>query len=72
MTHEFSIQQTTFRTTPGIRKVREQVFIQEQHVPEALEWDGLDEEAIHVVAQDNHKQVIGTARLLKDGPGGLC
>ena len=67
MTHEFSIQQTTFRTTPGIRKVREQVFIQEQHVPEALEWDGLDEEAIHVVAQDNHKQVIGTARLLKDG-----
>lgn len=52
---------------PGIRSVREHVFIQEQGVPEALEWDGLDDEAIHVVALDNHAQVIGTARLLKDG-----
>jgi predicted GNAT family N-acyltransferase len=67
MTHKFTIQQTEFRTTPGIRAVREQVFIQEQHVPEGLEWDGLDDAAIHVVAQDKHAQVIGTARLLKDG-----
>jgi predicted GNAT family N-acyltransferase len=67
MTHEFSIQQTAFRTTPGIKTVREQVFIQEQHVPVALEWDGLDDEAMHVVALNNHNQVIGTARLLQDG-----
>jgi predicted GNAT family N-acyltransferase len=67
MTHEFSIQQTAFRTTPGIKTVREQVFIQEQHVPVALEWDGQDDEAIHVVALNNHNQVIGTARLLQDG-----
>jgi len=67
MTHEFSIQQTAFRTTPGIKTVREQVFIQEQHVPVALEWDGLDDAAIHVVAEDKHAQVIGTARLLEDG-----
>lgn len=67
MTHEFSIQQTAFRTTVGIRAVREQVFIQEQHVPVALEWDGLDDEAIHVVALDKHNQVIGTARILQDG-----
>ena len=67
MTHNYTIQQTEFHTTPGIRRVREKVFIQEQHVPEALEWDGLDVEAIHVVALDNHAQVIGTARLLQDG-----
>ena len=67
MRREFIIQQTAFATTPEIKAVRERVFIQEQHVPEALEWDGLDDEAIHVVAQDNHAQVIGTARLLQDG-----
>ncbi len=67
MTRKFTIQQVTFATTPGIRAVRERVFIQEQHVPETLEWDGLDETATHVVAQDKHVQVIGTARLLRDG-----
>lgn len=67
MRHEFIIQQVAFAITPEIKAVRERVFIQEQHVPEALEWDGLDDEAIHVVAQDNHAQVIGTARLLQDG-----
>ena len=67
MTHNFSIQQVEFRTTPGIKAVREQVFIQEQHVPVALEWDGLDDEATHVVALNNHNQEIGTARLLQDG-----
>lgn len=67
MTHNFSIQQAEFRTTPGIKAVREQVFIQEQHVPVALEWDGLDDEATHVVALNSHNQEIGTARLLQDG-----
>lgn len=63
----FSIQQATFRTTPGIKTVRETVFIQEQHVPEELEWDGLDEAASHVIALDSHGQIIGTARLLDNG-----
>lgn len=67
MRHEFIIQQAVFAITPDIKAVRTRVFIQEQHVPEALEWDGLDDEAIHVVAQDKHAQVIGTARLLQDG-----
>ena len=47
--------------------VREQVFIQEQKVPEELEWDEYDASAIHVVAMDTNNQVIGTARLLADG-----
>ena len=63
----FTLQQTEFHKTPGIKAVREQVFIQEQHVPEELEWDEHDAKAIHVVALDTNDQVIGTARLLNDG-----
>lgn len=65
--HEFSIQQTEFYKAAGIKSVRETVFIQEQRVPEELEWDQHDAEAIHVIAVDTNDQVIGTARLLTDG-----
>lgn len=64
---DFTVQQTEFYTTPGIKSVREQVFIQEQHVPEELEWDEHDTKAVHVVAYDTRDQVIGTARMLADG-----
>jgi predicted GNAT family N-acyltransferase len=47
-----------------LRAIRSRVFIQEQHVPEALEWDGEDAQALHVLAQDGAGQAIGTARLL--------
>jgi predicted GNAT family N-acyltransferase len=50
-----------------IRLIRTQVFIIEQQVPEALEWDGLDEEAMHVVARNRHGIFTGTARLLSTG-----
>lgn len=64
---DFTVQQTEFHTTPGIKTVREQVFIREQHVPQELEWDEHDAKATHVVAYDASDQVIGTARLLADG-----
>ena len=51
----------------NIKSVRRQVFIIEQHVPEELEWDGLDEEAIHIIAVDNKNKIVGTARLLPTG-----
>jgi predicted GNAT family N-acyltransferase len=47
--------------------VRQQVFIDEQHVPEALEWDGLDAAAIHVLAKDIQDDPIGCGRLLRTG-----
>lgn len=50
--------------------VRRAVFIEEQHVPEDLEWDGEDEAAIHVLACDDRRTPIGTGRLLlHDGLG---
>lgn len=51
----------------SLRLVREQVFIQEQHVPVALEWDGEDEAALHLLAEDSKGQPVGTARMLGDG-----
>lgn len=47
--------------------IRETVFITEQQVPEALEWDGEDDHAIHLLASDAEQNPIGTARLLTDG-----
>ncbi|WP_313136930.1 GNAT family N-acetyltransferase [Paracoccus jeotgali] len=48
------------------RALRRQVFIQEQNVSEAEEWDGLDATALHLLAWDGARPV-GTARLLITG-----
>ena len=46
--------------------IRRQVFIDEQHVPEELEWDGLDPDALHVLAHVAD-QAVACGRLLADG-----
>ena len=50
-----------------LKRVREEVFIVEQHVPLEMEWDGLDPNACHVLAQSRNGEAMGTARLLPDG-----
>jgi predicted GNAT family N-acyltransferase len=52
----------------GAQQLRVRVFCGEQGVSEAAELDGLDDEAIHLVAMD-HGKVVGTCRLriLEDG-----
>lgn len=47
--------------------IRSTVFIQEQNVPAALEWDGEDPRASHVLACDAEGRAIGSARLLLHG-----
>ena len=49
-----------------ICKVRFEVFVDEQNVPEELEIDGLDGEAKHVLAFVDGVP-IGTGRILSDG-----
>ena len=44
-------------------EVRRQVFIKEQNIPEDLEFDTYDREALHMVVKDGER-VIGTARVL--------
>lgn len=51
----------------AIKAIRTHVFIDEQHVPAELEWDGLDETAFHVLAEDQAAGAIATGRLLCDG-----
>jgi predicted GNAT family N-acyltransferase len=49
-----------------LRAVREQVFVREQAVPVALEWDGLDPVCRHVLAETASGEAVGTGRLLPD------
>jgi len=51
----------------ALRSVRARVFIAEQGVPEQLEWDGKDAQALHLLAETDSGIAIGTARLLADG-----
>ncbi len=55
------------RDFAGLCYVREQVFIKEQGVPSTLEWDGLDQDAFHLIALTATQQPVGTVRMLKDG-----
>ena len=46
--------------------IRRRVFIDEQQVPEDLEWDGLDAGALHVIAHASDT-AVACGRLLDDG-----
>lgn len=48
------------------RSVRATVFIREQQVPEALEWDAADADAIHLLLSID-AQPVACARVLPDG-----
>ncbi|RYY76148.1 MAG: GNAT family N-acetyltransferase [Gammaproteobacteria bacterium] len=47
-----------------LREIRDQVFIQEQQVPVADEWDDKDETAKHFLVLDNDGKPVGCARVL--------
>lgn len=52
--------------------IRRAVFIEEQQVSEALEWDGIDGDCRHLLAHDistdlSRAIVVGTGRLVPDG-----
>lgn len=49
---------------PELRAVRGTVFVREQGIPEALEWDADDATAIHALATAHDHQPIATGRLL--------
>ncbi|WP_316368492.1 GNAT family N-acetyltransferase [Candidatus Thiodiazotropha sp. CDECU1] len=50
-----------------LRQVREPVFVEEQGVPQAMEWDDDDMMAYHLLALDQAQRPIATARLLGNG-----
>lgn len=57
------VETTDLRAPHALRRA---VFIDEQGVPEADEWDDLDAEAVHLLALDGTTP-LGTARLFVKG-----
>ncbi len=51
------------------RQVRTEVFLEEQRIPVEMEWDELDDVAIHAVARNRLGLAVGTGRLLQHTPG---
>lgn len=65
---EFAILITDWaRDEARLSCIRRAVFIDEQGVPEDMEWDADDAGAVHLLALDGAGQAIGCARLLPDG-----
>lgn len=50
------------------RRVRTEVFVQEQQIPLELEWDEDDASALHAVAYNRLGMPVATGRLLQHGP----
>ena len=64
----FRVEQVSFaQAKAAISQVRRAVFIEEQGIDPALEWDEYDQQARFVIALDESEQVIGTGRLLASG-----
>lgn len=64
----FVIHETDWaRDAVRLGAVRRKVFIDEQGVPESLEWDADDAGSLHLLATLADGTAIGCARLLPDG-----
>jgi len=50
-----------------ITSVRRAVFVEEQSVPESIDFDGSDPDFIHVLALDKNDRPVGTARINRKG-----
>ncbi len=66
--HGYTVRPADWKTDRDkLRAVRHRVFVVEQRVPNALEWDGVDPLCRHALAEDDAGTPIGTGRLLPDG-----
>jgi len=50
-----------------LERVRRQVFIVEQKIPESEEWDDADENSSHVLVFSEKRDAVGTGRLEQTG-----
>ncbi|MGE4243045.1 YbgC/FadM family acyl-CoA thioesterase [Ramlibacter sp.] len=51
------------------RRIRTDVFVEEQRIPKELEWDEADAGAVHAVAFNRFGNAVATGRLLDAGQG---
>jgi predicted GNAT family N-acyltransferase len=67
-TSQFTVRAADWSSDgPALRAIRTQVFIEEQQVPAALEWDSDDDRAVHVLVLAPDGTAVGTGRLLPAG-----
>lgn len=63
--HQFQILSGNWAQFEQAAKlIREQVFIQEQHIAPEDEWDAEDAVSLHFIVYDQEAQPIATARLM--------
>jgi predicted GNAT family N-acyltransferase len=64
---EYKVEQVKWQDKEScLRHIRTVVFIEEQNVPEELEWDEFDETCTHVIAESDD-EYFATGRLLETG-----
>jgi len=64
MSAEFQVLQVTWEShAPQLTAIRQEVFVEEQEVDPAFEWDEIDAVAVHLLALSGN-QPIGCARII--------
>ena len=53
----------------GAQQIRTEVFVDEQQIPQEMEWDSDDATAVHALVKNRLGQVLATGRLLQPEPG---
>jgi len=65
---KYLIQTTSWNENKkALSEVRKKVFIEEQNVPEELEWDEYDQDCTHVLVTDEKNKPVACGRLKADG-----
>lgn len=68
MTTGFTIEQSIWPDNAKlIQQLRETVFVIEQGVDKKIEWDGRDDQCLHVIAFSDSNVPIATGRILPSG-----
>lgn len=67
VSNTINIRRVTWATDQDLlQAIRTKVFVEEQNVPAALEWDEQDDQAYHWLAF-SEQQAVGCCRMLRDG-----
>ena len=65
---QYQLRSTTWeKDKAALSAIRRTVFIEEQNVPEALEWDEYDKDCLHILVTDKENTPIATGRMKADG-----
>ncbi len=67
-TVKYTIKTTNWKKDKAqLRHIRRKVFIEEQNVPEELEWDEFDNSCIHILVTNNSNTPVACGRLKENG-----